>query len=87
MNTRRTTKFLSDYAWFTHHCLRTVAKIDELIADIRQDPVSGIGKPEMLRNSGGKVWSRRIDKKHRLIYHVEGDEITLLQCRKHYDDH
>jgi toxin YoeB len=63
------------------------AKIDELIADMRQYPISCLGEPEALKNSGEKVWSRRIDKKYRLVYHVEDDEITLLQCRNHYDDH
>ncbi|MDR2420121.1 MAG: Txe/YoeB family addiction module toxin [Puniceicoccales bacterium] len=87
MNTRRSTKFLSDYTWFIRHCPRMAVKIDELITDIRQHPISGLGKPKALRNSGEKVWSWRIDKKHRLVYHVEGDEITLLQCRNHYDDH
>jgi hypothetical protein len=45
------------------HRPRLAAKIEGLITDIRQHPVSGLGKPEALRNSGKKVWSRRIDKK------------------------
>lgn len=31
-------------------------------------------------------WSRRINAKDRLVYEIQNDSITILQCRGHYDD-
>jgi hypothetical protein len=47
----------------------------------------GIGKPEPLVGDLAGFWSRRINEKDRLIYKVEGNDIYILACRFHYDDH
>jgi toxin YoeB len=31
------------------------------------------------------LWSRRIDGEHRLVYLVEGDQVVVLQARRHYE--
>jgi toxin YoeB len=64
----------------------TLLKIDRLVEDIIKDPLVGRGKPEALRSGRGNVWSRRIDKKNRLVYHVGEEVILLLHCRGHYED-
>ena len=46
---------------------------------------SGIGKPEPLRGNLKGWWSRRITGEHRLVYRVEADVLTVMQCRFHYD--
>lgn len=49
----------------------------------------GTGKPELLKGfSERKVYSRRIDQKHRLIYEVFEEEkrVELLSAWGHYDD-
>jgi len=56
------------------------------MADIREHPKTGIGKPELLRHGKGKFWSRRIDKKNRLIYHITDELITFVSCCGHYGD-
>jgi toxin YoeB len=43
-------------------------KITSLIEDIKLIPFKGTGKPEALKYSLSGIWSRRIDKEHRLIY-------------------
>jgi toxin YoeB len=86
MNTRGSKKFDDDYAWFFRHNRLFLDKIKKLISDIRQHPESGIGKPELLKYREGEFWSRRIDKKHRLVYHVKDEMITFVSCRGHYDD-
>lgn len=63
-------------------------KVRELIKAIRQDPFRGIGKPESLKHLNG-VWSRRINREHRLVYKVTGkrgidQRCIILQCRYHY---
>lgn len=62
-------------------------RINLLIRDIQRSPFEGIGKPEPLKHQLAGYWSRRIDDANRLIYRVEGDEITIAQCGGHYDSH
>ncbi len=69
----------------------TVTKIKELIKSVRQNPFSGIGKPEPLRHDLKGYWSRRISSEHRLVYKVTGTKgvdqrCIILQCKFHYDD-
>lgn len=43
-----------------------------------------IGKPEPLKFDFSRLWSRRINQEHRLIYQVLDDEVIIIQCRYHY---
>ena len=65
-----------------------LARINELIGDIRRSPFSGIGKPEPLKASLAGWWSRRITGEHRLVYRITGEggeqQIEIAQCRYHY---
>ncbi|HRI62516.1 MAG TPA: Txe/YoeB family addiction module toxin [Saprospiraceae bacterium] len=61
-------------------------KIWELLFDLYRTPFDGIGKPEPLKSGYRGCWSRRIDQKHRLIYRIENDIVTLISCFGHYDD-
>ncbi|MDU2558078.1 MAG: Txe/YoeB family addiction module toxin [Anaerococcus prevotii] len=42
-------------------------------------------KPEALKNNLSGLWSRRIDKEHRIVYLVEGDCLVIFQCKGHYN--
>lgn len=59
-------------------------RVNQLIRDIQRSPFEGIGKPEPLRHELAGLWSRRINEEHRLVYSVEGDELTIVQCQYHY---
>jgi toxin YoeB len=61
-----------------------VKRIRKLIEAIMSDPFQGIGKPEPLKYEGSNVWSRRINKEHRIVYTIGDDQIAFLQARKHY---
>lgn len=61
-------------------------KIGELIKSIDENPNSGIGKPEALQKDWKGFWSRKITKKDRLIYRVQGNVIEIASCKFHYDD-
>ena len=64
---------------------KVLNRISSLIASIEQTPFSGIGKPEPLKNDLRGYWSRRINKEHRLIYRVTGDnKIVIISLRFHY---
>lgn len=75
-----------DYtSWLTED-KKMVRKINELIKDIQRNPYSGIGKPEPLKYDLAGLWSRRIDREHRLVYQVSGKEVLIYSCKYHYDN-
>ena len=63
-----------------------VKRISRLIDSIKIDPYSGIGKPKALRFDLEGLWSRRIDKDHRLIYEVIDETVQVLSMKGHYGD-
>ena len=69
---------------------RKANKLTELEVSIAADPKAGIGKPKPLAGGGPLegCWSRRIDKKNRLLYAIDADRntVTFLKCLGHYDD-
>ena len=65
---------------------KTLKRLNDLIKETRRTPFDGIGKPEALKGDLEGCWSRRIDKKHRLVYMVDDERIVVLQCRHHYSD-
>jgi toxin YoeB len=80
---------LADYRKWQVQDPKMADKINRLIADIKSSPFSGIGKPEPLKKDMAGLWSRRIDKEHRLVYRVAGKKgleqrLEILQCRFHY---
>ena len=65
---------------------KTWKSINELIKAIQRNPFRGIGKPEPLKGELTGKWSRRINKKDRLLYEVTNDMIVIIQCKAHYAD-
>jgi toxin YoeB len=61
-----------------------VKKINGLIKECQRHPFEGTGKPEPLKGDLAGYWSRRIDREHRLVYRVVGDDLEILSCRFHY---
>jgi toxin YoeB len=74
-----------DYTSWLPEDKKMVRKINELIKDIQRNPYSGIGKPEPLKYDLAGLWSRRIDREHRLVYQVSGKEVLIYSCKYHYD--
>jgi toxin YoeB len=65
---------------------KILKRINQLIDDItRDDPFTGIGKPEPLRHHLSGAWSRRINDEHRLVYLVQDDNLVILAARYHYN--
>ena len=66
---------------------QTVVRIKRLLKDISEHPYSGLGKPEPLKWSLSGKWSRRINRKDRIVYEGDGDRILVfvLAMRYHYD--
>lgn len=60
----------------------------QLIAELYDHPRSGTGKPEPLKGGSDTLWSRRISKKHRLVYEICDKEVIVyvLMAYGHYGD-
>ena len=65
---------------------KTLKKINELLKDIDRNGYKGIGNPKPLRENLSGYWSRDIDKKNRIVYKIENDEIRIAQCGTHFGD-
>ena len=70
--------------WLIENERRLAIRTLKLVEAVMDDPFTGIGKPEHLKHWAPNVWSRRINDEHRLVYLVEGDRISFLQCHYHY---
>lgn len=73
-----------DYLWWSRHDRRILKRINQLIDAIQKEPFRGLGKPEPLKHNWAGYWSRRINEEHRLVYKVQGDTLSIAQCRYHY---
>jgi toxin YoeB len=58
------------------------------IEELREHPKTGTGHPEPLKGGLENRWSRRLTKKHRLVYGIYETEIVVLivSAYGHYDD-
>jgi toxin YoeB len=74
-----------DYLSWQAEDKKMLKKINDLIKDIQRTPYAGMGKPEALKYDLTGLWSRRIDREHRLVYQVNENEILIYSCRYHYD--
>ncbi len=68
--------------------VKILKRIKLLLNDISQHPYTGIGKPEALKYSLAGMWSRRINREHRIIYTVDDNRIIvhILAMHSHYGE-
>ena len=64
-------------------------KLCKLIKEmLRGDPATGTGKPEQLKHQLTGMWSRRINKEHRIIYEIMNNEnedrVLIHSLKGHY---
>lgn len=60
-------------------------KILQLTKSIIESPFEGIGKPELLKYDFAGLWSRRINQKHRYVYSVEDEVLSVYSLKGHYE--
>ena len=79
-------KAWDDYLYWQTQDKRTLKRINELIKDIdRNGALTGIGKPEALKDNLQGLFSRRIDDVNRLVYRISEDGvIEIVMCCGHY---
>ena len=73
-----------EYLYWQTQDKKTLKKINALIKDIQRSPYEGLGHPEPLKHERSGYWSREIDKKNRLVYKMDGDQLVIFQCKDHY---
>lgn len=67
---------------------KLLQKLAGLLDELREHPTTGTGQPEKLKHNLEGFWSRRINKKHRLIYEIQEEIITVVvvSAYSHYED-
>ncbi|GHV65328.1 Txe/YoeB family addiction module toxin [Bacteroidia bacterium] len=65
-----------------------INKLYCLLSELKEHPLTGIGKPEQLKGALSDCYSRRITHKHRLVYQIFEKEVVvlILSAEGHYDD-
>lgn len=80
-----TTEALKDIEYIKRHLGKKYQdRVTCIISDIEKHPQTGIGKPEALKYELAGCWSRRIDRKNRLVYSFTETEVTIYSLLDHY---
>ena len=74
-----------DYVSWQQEDKKILRKINLLIKETQRTPYEGSGHPEPLKYDLAGLWSRRIDREHRLVYQFRNGEVLIYSCRYHYD--
>jgi len=63
-------------------------KLVKFLIELQQHPETGTGHPKPLGGDRVGQWSRRITSKHRLVYKINEEVVTVLVLSSygHYDD-
>lgn len=67
--------------------IKAFKKFESLIPELKEHLYTGTGSPHQLRYVRG-VWSRKLDKKNRLLYAVDDEKVIVfvISAKGHYDD-
>lgn len=74
--------------WKRSGQVSVIKRIERIFKELSETPFSGIGSPEQLKFNFNNCWSRRIDKKNRIIYQVNENMVTVfvVSAKGHYND-
>ena len=59
-------------------------KISKLLKELMNHPTESTGQPEMLKGNLQGLYSRRINKKHRLVYSIDGQRVIVHVLNAYY---
>lgn len=65
-----------------------INKIEKLLVELIEHPKTGTGQVEQLKGNRQGQWSRRIDRKNRLVYSIDDEIVTVevISAKGHCDD-
>lgn len=63
-------------------------KLQRLLNELREHPMTGTGQPEKLKHDLAGLYSRRINKKYRLVYSIKEEvvKVYVVSAWSHYSD-
>ena len=63
-------------------------RIAQIFKELKIHPRTGIGNPEKKKYKYAGFWSREISKKHRMLYKIEDNivTVTVFSAIGHYED-
>jgi toxin YoeB len=66
----------------------SIKRLEQIFSELKESPYKGIGKPKPLKHQYTGFWSRRINKKDRIIYQVNEDIVSVfvVSAKDHNDD-
>jgi toxin YoeB len=78
----------NDIAFFKKNSSQDYKKCSIFIEEISINPRKGTGHPKQLSHSLIERWSRKVNKKDRMVYRIVEDDkiVVILSCRGHYND-
>ncbi len=64
----------------------TIKKLELILVELENHPTTGTGKPEQLKHELSGYWSRRLNKRDRLIYQIQEKEVivVIVSALDHY---
>jgi toxin YoeB len=65
----------------------TIKKLEKIIIELSNHPKIGVGSPEQLKHNLSGMWSRRLNKKDRLVYEIFEDPdnlVVVISALDHY---
>jgi toxin YoeB len=64
----------------------SIKRLERIFDELKENPYEGIGKPKPLKHQYIGFWSRRINKKDRLVYQVNEDIVSVfvVSVKDHY---
>ena len=65
-----------------------IRKLKTILLELMDHPTTGTAKVEPLRGNFAGCWSRRLNRKHRIIYEINDGTVTVavITLRGHYSD-
>ena len=63
-------------------------RLQKLLFELMEHPRTGAGRPELMKYDYEGYYSRRITRKHRLVYRIDDERIVVevIKVSGHYDD-
>ncbi len=56
----------------------TIKKLELILVELENHPTTGTGKPEQLKHELSDYYSRRLNRRDRLIYKIQEKEVIVL---------
>jgi toxin YoeB len=66
----------------------SIKRIEQIILELTEHPETGIGNPEKLKFDLSGYWSRRINRKDRIVYRINNQTVivNVISAKGHYED-